>query len=385
MNNIVFALMSIGVGGAIGGLTNALAIKMLFRPRHPWKIGNWKVPFTPGLIPKRREEIAVQFGRIVADHLLTKEGVQETLSSPASQQKLEQWLARYWDQWENSPFTWKETISQLAGKEALERLILTFEKVRDGWIDRIAHCVFAPGDWKGRSIRSFFPNEEEEKVMKLGLIHGISGFVLLELAKFMRSEQGGIWFKSLTKQIGGQGLFGSLAGMLVSETGLSSRIREPVLEFLDSNEAKALVHQLLSDRWDEWINRPIGDLVSMVPEEQMGHWLQEAGKRTLDAGPWLDRNIAPALAAFSEKKESFVGAVSRMILQWGCQQIHKILEAMDIRQTVQIQVSRFPLERLEEVLLQVSGKEFRMITWLGVFLGMVIGGIQAFLFLFLGR
>ena len=46
------------VGGFIGLITNGIAIKMLFRPHYPVKIGNIKLPFTPGLIPKEKPRIA---------------------------------------------------------------------------------------------------------------------------------------------------------------------------------------------------------------------------------------------------------------------------------------------------------------------------------------
>ena len=46
------------IGALIGGITNHLAIKMLFRPHEAKYIGSWRVPFTPGLIPKRRDELA---------------------------------------------------------------------------------------------------------------------------------------------------------------------------------------------------------------------------------------------------------------------------------------------------------------------------------------
>ena len=57
------------------GYTNHLAIKMLFRPHRPIYIGKFQVPFTPGLIPKRRDELAVQLGKMVVEHLLTPEGI----------------------------------------------------------------------------------------------------------------------------------------------------------------------------------------------------------------------------------------------------------------------------------------------------------------------
>src|SRR5690606_12085142 len=61
------------VGAAIGGFTNYLAIKMLFRPYNAIYIGKWRLPFTPGLIPKRRAELAMQIGKTVTNYLLTPE------------------------------------------------------------------------------------------------------------------------------------------------------------------------------------------------------------------------------------------------------------------------------------------------------------------------
>lgn len=46
------------VGAAIGALTNQVAIKMLFRPYRPVRIGQWQLPFTPGVIPSNRRQIA---------------------------------------------------------------------------------------------------------------------------------------------------------------------------------------------------------------------------------------------------------------------------------------------------------------------------------------
>lgn len=53
------------VGGVIGYITNDLAIKMLFRPYTAKYIGRFRVPFTPGIVPKRLEALAVLLGREV--------------------------------------------------------------------------------------------------------------------------------------------------------------------------------------------------------------------------------------------------------------------------------------------------------------------------------
>ena len=50
------------VGGLIGLVTNGIAVKMIFRPLKPVYIGRFRLPFTPGLIPKERSRIARAIG-----------------------------------------------------------------------------------------------------------------------------------------------------------------------------------------------------------------------------------------------------------------------------------------------------------------------------------
>ncbi len=61
------------LGAFIGYITNWLAIKMLFRPFEEKYIFGFKVPFTPGLIPKRRKEIAESIATTVEKHILPAE------------------------------------------------------------------------------------------------------------------------------------------------------------------------------------------------------------------------------------------------------------------------------------------------------------------------
>jgi uncharacterized membrane protein YheB (UPF0754 family) len=46
------------IGAIIGVVTNDIAIRMLFRPYEEKRVGPWRVPFTPGLIPAQRHVIA---------------------------------------------------------------------------------------------------------------------------------------------------------------------------------------------------------------------------------------------------------------------------------------------------------------------------------------
>src|SRR5690625_3526776 len=89
VNAYLWIVISVSVAATIGGFTNYMEIKMLFHPRHPVIIKGKRVPFTPGLIPKRKEEIASSLGSIVGEHLVTSRGLRSVLHSPKIKQQLE--------------------------------------------------------------------------------------------------------------------------------------------------------------------------------------------------------------------------------------------------------------------------------------------------------
>ncbi len=60
------------IGAFIGYFTNYVAIKMLFYPKKPYYIGSIRVPFTPGLIPKKRDELIDKISNVVADKVINK-------------------------------------------------------------------------------------------------------------------------------------------------------------------------------------------------------------------------------------------------------------------------------------------------------------------------
>lgn len=78
------------VGGIIGGLTNKVAIKMLFRPYTEKHIGKLHIPLTPGIIPKEKGRIATAIGSVVSENLLSSEVLSKTLLSDETTAKIEQ-------------------------------------------------------------------------------------------------------------------------------------------------------------------------------------------------------------------------------------------------------------------------------------------------------
>ncbi|WP_456402831.1 DUF445 domain-containing protein [Persephonella sp.] len=76
------------LGAFIGYITNYFAIKMLFRPFEEKYIFGLKVPFTPGLIPKRRMEIARSIAETVEEHILPLEKLQKLFEDGKYKERL---------------------------------------------------------------------------------------------------------------------------------------------------------------------------------------------------------------------------------------------------------------------------------------------------------
>ena len=77
------------VGAVIGYITNDIAIKMLFRPYNAVRVFGVRLPFTPGLIPKERRNIAKSIGETISTELLSGEIVRGALLSESARRKLE--------------------------------------------------------------------------------------------------------------------------------------------------------------------------------------------------------------------------------------------------------------------------------------------------------
>lgn len=93
------------IGGIIGYFTNYIAIKMLFHPKNPVKIGKYTLPFTPGIIPRRKNLLAGAIGKTVAEKVFTKEDIEEIFLSEKMKNTVVEsiWMIIYGKEGERTP------------------------------------------------------------------------------------------------------------------------------------------------------------------------------------------------------------------------------------------------------------------------------------------
>ncbi|MBN1838270.1 MAG: DUF445 family protein, partial [Spirochaetales bacterium] len=77
------------LGAVIGYVTNAIAIRMLFRPLREIRVFGVRLPLTPGVIPRQRHQLANNIGEMVSRELLDEQSVRRHLSSSGFQERIQ--------------------------------------------------------------------------------------------------------------------------------------------------------------------------------------------------------------------------------------------------------------------------------------------------------
>lgn len=110
------------IGALIGYCTNFIAVKMLFKPHNPVFIGSLRLPFTPGLIPKRKNELAGAIGSAVSDVLLTKEDLSAALPAESLKASITEDLWNRFSKAKESTCSIEEAAADYISQDQYEKL-----------------------------------------------------------------------------------------------------------------------------------------------------------------------------------------------------------------------------------------------------------------------
>ncbi|WP_235287180.1 DUF445 family protein [Paenibacillus tarimensis] len=372
------------VAAFVGGLTNHFAIKMLFHPRQAIYFLGKRIPFTPGLIPKRKSQIAESLGDVVASYLVTTEGLRELLAQEnfrqAAADKLNAKLTKiahmepgltlqsigtsYWGEegWATRKADWSGSVRDYL-HNGLEEIW-----IKRGWSTRtVAETV--PG-WSEETILSWSQTAENMIVNALReeILSSRGQRLLRQLASGMLDKAGGF--------------LGALAGIFMDEDKMIERLTPMLLEQLGGEAVRTAIRGMIARQLEaagEWtleqaVSRFAGDEEPLV-------WMKLKLDDVLRLEERLERLEAYDISQWLLHNEpvwrKWVQTIMQTSFQLLNRNMHTIIEAIGLPALVKQQVEKFPIERLEHIILSVSGKEFKAITWLGAVLGGLIGLFQS--------
>ncbi|HHB2167939.1 DUF445 family protein [Bacillus cereus] len=377
MNIWLSMLTTTGLGAIIGGFTNHLAIKMLFRPHRPIYIGKFQVPFTPGLIPKRRDELAVQLGKMVVEHLLTPEGIGKKLTNEEFQKGLIHWAQVEVD---------KVIMNEQSLRHMLEKWDVAHvekeatEKIEQVITEKIQAFL---EEYYTYTWEQALPHSVHEKIENA--IPNVSAFILKRAIHFFESEEG----KSrLSKMIddffASRGALLNLVGMFLGNVSVVDRVQPEVIKFLGQEGTKQLLTEVLQKEWEKLKGRDVKEVETFVEKEMIVSSILSAVKVEETVSKFLNQSVQQVCEPVRETIiEKVVPSVVTKGLKWGTENVESILSNLHLAEIVQQEVSTFSTERLEDLILSITKNELKMITYLGALLGGMIGIMQGLLLLFL--
>jgi len=368
---LVILFMAI-VGAIIGSATNFLAIKMIFRPYKPMYIGKRKLPFTPGLIPKRRGELARQIGITVNDYLLTPDVIKNKLFSPEI----------------------RFAILQFAQTKAEEAIFLNNKTLKD-WLE-LAGFKDVPEKVEGRvdefiekqfvalkQTLSTKPIEEivPEDIMKTvdKKVPELVDTLLLKGEDYILSSSGEITIKNLLNDfLASKGTLGGIFQMFLSDSSsIVAKIQHELVRILRSSETKHSIVNIMNDEWEKVKKRPIMNYINEIQLEPILMNIQSYAKKELAIDERLNKTIHYYFPNGHEwVKYEIMPKVVDKALEIAESHLEDVLKRLDIKEVVREQVDSFPIEKLEEIVVGIASRELMMITFLGGFLGGLIGIVQ---------
>ncbi|MEC0312811.1 DUF445 family protein [Bacillus subtilis] len=364
-------IFMIVIGAAIGAVTNHLAIQMLFRPYKAYYLFGKRVPFTPGLIPRRRDELAKQMGLMVVNHLLTPEGIKKRLVSDAAKTQ----TLRVGEQ-----LIQKLSLSEVTVKEALEKAGMKRpEKAADAWIsswtdDKLNELFRQYGD---QSLKELVPIEVQEKLEEK--IPMISGYILSRSVRYFESDEGKIRLGNMIDDfLKERGMLGSMVQMFLGNSSLADRVLPELLKLLRNEETNKLLSDLLKNEWGKLREYTFNEADEKWNAKALIFSLKRRVLQAFSTAPFFDKTIGTLTVRYeSELTQQMLPALLDKLLEGISSNLESVLKRLRLEEIVKEQVDQFPVERLEEMVLSISKKEFKMITYLGGLLGGIIGAIQA--------
>ena len=189
--NVMEILAGPLIGAVIGYFTNYLAVKMLFRPLKPVKIGGRTLPFTPGIIPKGKARLAKALGKVVGEKLLTREDIRKMLLSGDVKDKILDGVVKGIQEVQHSQDSLETFLEQYMTVEDYEAMR---GRLEDFITEKISHGLEQLDVGKiiaeegAKEIREKFQGTMVSMFLKDDLIRSVAGPIGNKVGEYIREN-----------------------------------------------------------------------------------------------------------------------------------------------------------------------------------------------------
>ncbi|OZT77759.1 DUF445 domain-containing protein [Salinicoccus roseus] len=368
-------LMAI-IGALIGGLTNMLAIRMLFRPYETKYLFGRRLPLTPGVIPRRREEASIKMGEIVTRHLLTPDAFIEKIKSRETQNFIMLFIDRQIETIESEKLTLRYFLERI--NEGLA------DKVVKGFNAQLSDKVTAEGArLYQQEIRNLVPTDAMATLDdKIGTLQPQ---ITQKIEEYINSEKGYQDLYTMTDEfVEHRGRLARSLKYLMSKETIVQNIRYELNKLIHHPKMTEIQVRIINDEYERIKNSRVDALISERDQQRLIDSVYDVLRERIDIEGILDYPIEDFnREMFESFKTRGKYQLRDNIIEYLGQNTGRIVEKLQLAQVVKKQIDSFELSHIEDLVMEISSKEFRMITLLGFFLGGMIGIVQGLIVVFL--
>lgn len=363
------------IGALIGGVTNMIAIKMLFHPFKAYYIFGKRIPFTPGLVPKRREEIASKIGQVVEEHLLTESLIREKITSEAMHTSIYN--------------TVQQQITALqSDKVTLQSLVQDFHidlhEKTETWIK---HFLNERLNKKYLEIE----NEQIETLVPQNLMHTIDEKVLqideviLKRVRYYISSDKGYHdiFEMIETFFNKKSRILSMLQMFMTKEAIAERVQAELLRLSEHPKAKRILKTQIQEEYQRLKSMPIRDIVT---KDQFNDKLEKFIEECISHLQIKQKMHTPLNRLvpdmFIYLKSEGAEKLTAFIISTLAKRLTSIFKKVNIAGLVEEQINRFDLDYIERLIFEIANKELKLIMLLGFILGGIIGFFQGLIAIF---
>ncbi|QED50043.1 DUF445 family protein [Cytobacillus dafuensis] len=378
MQIMLTIILMVIIGAIIGGVTNALAIKMLFRPYKALYVGKWRVPFTPGLIPKRRDELAEQMGKMVVNHLLTPESIQRKFLNEGFQKEFTGVVQNEMENFLKTTISPAELlekfgVSDVQGKIE-KRLNEAIEQKYENLMEK----------YREQPLKQIIPENLRDKVNEK--IPSISNFILQKGIDYFSSYEGNLRIQRMADDFLKErsGVLGSMLQMFMGNINIADKIQPEIIKFLRNEGTADIITTLLKNEWEKVLEWKAVKIEEQFKKENVLSFIKNSVNKVIKLDHYFQAPISNLTDPYrTEIIETLAPSTVKLLSDWLSNRVDELMKRLRLQEIVRDQVETFSVERLEEMVLSITKSELKMITYLGALLGGIIGLFQGLIALFI--
>ena len=170
---------------------------------------------------------------------------------------------------------------------------------------------------------------------------------------------------------------------VMTKESLTERVQSELLKLIQQEKMIDIETRVIEDEYDKLKQSGLSELVTGSDLDNILNSIIEVMQQKIDIRQILNTPITDFnREMFDRFKEKGKFKLKDNFIEYSGKNMSKIMNKLQLAEVIKKQIDSFELKKLEDLVMDVANKEFKMIMMLGYVLGGIVGVAQGILVLF---